>query len=181
MSDNILDRLELKKLFFSWKQDYGDRKVSPQGTEYFVVPPKSQPRRPMLETLCRILIEQHGYVAEDFTIGLCDQIVEACINPDKEDRKKLKKWRDAVEFDLLYALGTIFPSGEVKYKDKKYAGRIQSKTNVEEVVDTPTPRPMTPDAFTKPIPADLNIGFGKVRDKMTEENLLAVLEEGNNE
>jgi hypothetical protein len=181
MSDK-LDSFGLETEIFKWKLQYGERKVSPRGTEYWSIPIDSPVRRNLVETFFRILKEQHGFESKDFDRSLCEKVLKACVNPESK-KAKLKEWEESARFDIMWAVASLFPSTPIKETNKKYEGVAPAlETKVGESVLKELVKESTP--IDKYVPErellDLSI-FPKVEIVQDKNSILEMLEREDNE
>lgn len=180
MSDNVLNDDELENLLLSWKKKFGEEYTNRAGNIYYKIGDMRTALNALVNTLLTI-----GYDQQDLRSILLSRQIQISLTPHEYDNNKLRKWRDVLDKQWKSTLNDFFP--DTRIQEAKVPEPIKKpEVFLEPPKEDPTPtkkqpRQLKKEPITKPMDINGTKGFGKVMDIMTDENILAGIEEGDDE
>lgn len=129
---------DLKLLITLWKEEHGVQKTGRSGNTYIGIPNGIEDRRESLRYLIDTLVHKKNYKKDDFTIMVRNMIIESCVYSDWEEKKRLAKWRELVEIDVMVVIAEAFGEQEefIKNERKEKKALPLAKTYVKSVKES---------------------------------------------
>lgn len=163
---------ELNDLLDKWQRAHGNEKTNRQRMPYFEIKDYVTAMNSLVLTFIGI-----GYTEKQIRSEKLSIDIQRFCTPHKYDGK-LKEWRIQIERHWMHAVRERFPS-RFSIAEAQAVENEKVKVHLEKAYGPPPMKPKS-DVITKPMYTP-GKGFGKVTDKMIDNNPLANLDGETNE